>query len=483
MRSTTCTPGSPQSLRLIWMDLVVVAVAATAARMILLWGTEPALYWDSDTYLGIARYILAHGHPPFLRMRLPGYPLFILLSGGFHFNLTSTVFFQHILGVLTTIFLYLAILTMIRNRPVALIGALVLATMPDILFMEVTVYAETLAICSVACATWLFAAAVIGTAGPGRWAMLGVVTAFGAWTRPTLALLIPIMGFGVFLSEFYAPRATTPQTAPVAAKTRTMLRPLGFFLVPPILLIGGTIAANGLWGGSYRLANGMGFSSLNFVGRPEVYRHLPPDLQWVTRVYGKKENQVRFGYIQWDVVLHPLLDARKQQGLPTSDWDRAALDTALRVARARPNAYLRIWSRTLLAYWGDYGLLFGPWKTERAAGDPARLQVTETQWAIALALRTVWMRLQPVLSVLCFLSLPLVLLDRRWDERRRLVIVVIWSSTLLYSLASTAIESAVGQPRYRMPFVAPIVLLATVALVSVLTVLKQLAIRAKTAFG
>lgn len=461
------------------MDLAVVALAATAARLVLLWGTRPALYWDSETYLGIARYILAHGYPPFLRMRLPGYPLFILLSGGFKINLASTVFFQHIFGVLTTIFLYLAILTIIRSRPAALLGALVLTTMPDILFMEVTVYAETLATFFVACATWLFVGSVIRNGGPRRWAMLGAVTAFGAWTRPALALLIPTMGFGVFLSELYTLRATTPRTALVAAKARAVLVPLAFFLLPPILLIGGTIAANGLWGGSYRLANGMGFSSLNFVGRPEVYRHLPPDLHWVTRVYEENDDQVRFGYIRWSVVLRPLLDARRQQGLPTSDWDRAALDTTWRVIRARPAVYLEVWRRTFLKYWRDYLLIFGPWQSETMGEKPARLQVTQSQWAVALALRTVWKRLQPVLSALCFLALPLLLLDRRWDDRRRLAIVVIWSSTVLSSLASTAIESAAGQTRYRMPFAAPIVLLAAVALVSLFKVLKQVVIRAK----
>jgi len=448
------------------VDLVVVALTATVVRLVLLWGTGPALYWDSETYLGIARYILAHGHPPLLTMRLPGYPVFILLSGGFKLDLASTVFSQHVLGVFTTIFLYLAILTIIRSRPAAVLGALVLTTMPDILFMEATVYSETLATFFVACATWLFVGSVIRDDGHTRWAVVGAAVAFAAWTRPNFALLIPVMGFGVVCSELARARTTMPQTMPVRENARAALRSLGFFSLIPVLIIGGTIAANGLLRGSFRLANGMGFSSLNIVGRPEVYRNLPSDLDWIARVYEEHEDRLSFGYIQWNVVLHPLLEARKLRGLHADDPDRAALDTALRVIEARPAACLKIWSHTLWRYWTDYRVVFGPWRSETAVNKPGSLQVTRSQWTVAVALRSLWEKLQPVLSMLCWLALPFVLLDRGWDERRRLAIITIWLAVILSSVANTAVETAAGQDRYRMPYTVPIVLLSAVTLFS-----------------
>lgn len=461
------------------LDLIAVVLVATAARLLLLWGTHPALYWDSESYLNIARFTLAHRHPPLLTMRLPGYPLFILCSGGLGLNLTATVFFQHVLGVGTVLLLFLTILALTRSRTAAFIGALVLTTMPDIMLMEVVVYSETLATFLVALASYLFVSALLSTAKPSRLVLLGAVVAYGAWTRPILALMIPMIGLGLLGSELYRLKRIGSRTMSTGPSVLSALLSLGWFLIPPIFLIGGTIAANGLLRGSYRLANGMGFSSLNAIGRPVVYRHLPPDLRWITRVYEEREDQLQYGYIRWGLVLDPLMEARSRQGLPTDDYDRASLDTALRAIRARPKAYLEIWKRTFLAYWGNYTILFGPWKTLRAIRKPGGLQLTRTQWQAARALSRFWKRLQPGLSILYFLALPLVLLDRRWDERQRLAAVSLWATTLVCSLASTAIESSVGQARYRMPWAVPIVLLAAVMLVSMPGAMRGLLLSSK----
>lgn len=461
------------------LDLIAVILVATAARVLLLWGTHPALYWDSGSYLNIARYLLAHWHPPLLTMRLPGYPLFLLLSGGPSLNLAASVFVQHVLGVGTALLLFLTILAVTRNRAAAFIGALALTTMPDVMLMEVVVYSETLATFLVALASYLFVSALFSTPRPSRLVLLGAVVAYGAWTRPILALMIPMMGLGLLGSELYRLKRNGSRTMSTGPSVLHALRSLGWFLIPSIFLIGGTITANGLLRGSYRLANGMGFSILNAVGRPGIYRHLPPDLRWITRVYEEREDQSEYGYIRWGLVLDPLMEARSRQGLPTDDYDRAALDTALRAIRARPAAYLKVWKRTFLAYWGNYTILFGPWKDLRVVRKAGGLQLTRTRWRIAQALSRVWKRLQPGLSMLYFLALPLVLLDRRWNERRRLAAVSMWVTTLVCSLASTAIESSVGQARYRMPWAVPIVLLAAVMLVSMPGAMRSLLLPAK----
>jgi len=464
-------------------DLIAVTLVATIARLILLWGTHPALYWDSKGYLRIARYLLAHGHPPLLTMRLPGYPLFMVLSGGLRLNLSATVFFQHLLGVGTVLFLFLTILTVTRSRAAAIIGAFVLTAMPDIILMEVVLYSETLATFLVALASYLFVSALVSTSRPSRLALLGAVVAYGAWTRPILAVMIPMMGLGLFGIELHRLRSIGAGTTSTGASVLKALRSLGWYLIPPILLIGGTIGANGLIRGSYRLANGMGFASLNAVGRPQIYRHLPPDLGWITRVYEERESQMQHGYIRWGVVLDPLLEARRRHGLPAADYDRAALDTTLKAIRARPAAYLKIWKQTFLAYWGGYEVVFGPWKNQRVLWKREGLQLTRPQWQVVQALSRFWKRFLPGLSILCLLALPLVLLDRRWNQHQRLAAVWMWATTLVVSLASTAIESSVGQSRYRMPWVAPIVLLAAVALVSLPGGLRALALWLDTVLG
>ncbi len=456
-------------------DLAGVILAAVVARAGLLWGTQPALSWDSDTYLGIARYILIHGHPPPLTMRLPGYPIFILLSGGFEIDLTATVLFQHFLGIATTVVLFLVISILTEKRIVAAAGALAITTMPDILFMEVTVYSETLAAFLVAVVTWLFLDSVVGRTGPRRWAVLGAVTACAAWTRPNLVVLVPVIGAGILASEI----TRTGPTTPLDARVRTALRSAGVFVCLPAALIGGTMAANFFERGSFRLANGMGFSSLNVVGRPRIYRDLPSHLRWITQVYEQHEDQLRFGYIQWNVVLDSVLEARKRQGLSSGDYDRAALDTTVRVIRARPAAYLEIWGRTFLRYWRDYRVVFGPWRIQIAFEKPGPVQVTRSQWAIVLVLRGLWGRLQSLLAVSCLLALPFMLLDRGWDNRRRVVIATIWTAVVFSSIASTAIETAAGQDRYRMPYVAPIVVLASVTLVSLQRTVSQIVLRTR----
>jgi len=234
------------------------------------------------------------------------------------------------------------------------------------------------------------------------------------------------------------------------------------FLVPVLLLVGSLVVANGVRSGRFRLADGAGLSSLNYVGFPAMYHNLPPQLGWITDVYTALEPQRDRSWplIGWWVALPHVLNARKAQGLPVRDRDAAAMDTTLRVIRARPFTYGRIWLVTLKRYWYKYELVFGPWETSQDWVAHKKPQVGPLRWRASRVLTRVWRRAQPVVSLLCLVSLPLGLLFRERGGGQILAVGWLWTFVVSASLLNTAIEPALGQPRYRLPWSALILALS-----------------------
>jgi Dolichyl-phosphate-mannose-protein mannosyltransferase len=431
--------------------MAAVALGALS-RLALVGAARTALFWDSGSYLGVAKNILARGFPPPLGLRPPGYPLFILATGWGGPFLGGTVIAQHLLGVATTVLLYLILARITQSRLVGLVGALAFSVMPDVLFMEVTIYSETLAMFLVTSCAFLMVRHGNRPGSPAGWLLCGIVVAVATWTRPITVVLIPVVTMAVLASEPWRCRGGRGFLGRLPTPTDAAARLLAVFLLPVVLLTGGLVMWNGVIAGGYRLSNGLGSSSLDYVGHPSIYNNLPPDLQWISRTYEKLEPGRKhwLPYIPWGRALEPLLEARRQQGLPTADWDAAALDTTLRAIRARPVAYLSIWLATLKSYWCTYQVQYGLWRSYSDLGRPHRIQVGPTRRNMVGFLEAMWQRLQPVVSLLCVLALPAACLDRLRERPLRRLVGWLWAAVVVGALVNTAVESALGQFRYRM---------------------------------
>lgn len=444
----------------------MVAGLGVLARLLLVGTAGAALFWDSSGYLGMARRILAHGHPPRLGLRPPGYPLFLLATNWGGSFLGGTVIAQHLLGICTTLFMYVVLVRITRSRAVGILCAFAFSMMPDVLFMEVTIYSETLAMFLVTTSVFLMVQDKNESRSVTPWLLCGIFAAAATWTRPITVILVPIVALAILTNESWAGGDKRAVLGRLPRPSPAVVRSLGAFLLPVVLLSGGLVMGNGVTSGGYRLANGLGVSSLDYVGHPSIYRHLPPKLRWISQVYERLEPDRKrsLPYIPWGRALGPLMEARLGRGLPAGDWDAAALDTSVRAIRARPAAYLRIWLATLKSYWSTYWVQYGLWRRWSDLGRPKKAQVGPARWSAVKFLESVWQRAQPVVSVLCLLALPAAALDRRREAARRRLVGWLWAGVVGAALLNTAIEPAVGQFRYRMIWSPLILILAAYSL-------------------
>ncbi len=120
--------------------VVVLSVAAWAA---FLRGLAPSTFWDTPSFTDYAA-ALAHGRLPPVGLRLPGYPVFILLAGGRGLDLDRIVAAQLLLGVVANLMVFEVVRRLARSALAGLAAALVVLTFADLLFMGITVYSEPL---------------------------------------------------------------------------------------------------------------------------------------------------------------------------------------------------------------------------------------------------------------------------------------------------------------------------------------------------
>ena len=455
--------ASEESPGFLKRDLVLVLFMALFARLLLVGLVRPSLFWDSGSFLDLAKWILAKGFPPPVGLRPPGYPLFLLAAGGEGISLEGAVLVQRLLGVGSVVLVFLAARDLLRSRCLALAAAALFSFMPDLLFMEVTIYSETLTLFLLALSTWLLVRLWRKPSSLLGWGGLGLLLALAGLTRPIM--ILPALFFGA--AAFFPSKKVSGEGSGDLRLHHRLSR-LAAFLAPLVLLVGGMIAWNGARWGVYRIADGMGFSSLDYVGHPAIFKNLPPRLRWVTKVYESKEKEKEpwLPYVRWSLVYKGLMEEGRKAGLDTKDWDRASLRITMDAVRVRPWAYMRIWLDAFWRYWTGYKVLYGLWERYQDLGQMEKVQVClHRVWAVKV-LEEVFSLLQPLLSFLALLSFPLVLIGRKWEGGGRRLVLWFWLTVLVVSLVNTGIEPCLGQFRYRMPWTPLILLLSAVSLLS-----------------
>lgn len=269
--------------------------------------------------------------------------------------------------------------------------------------MEATIYPESLVSFLLCLLAFLI---VRGMRFPRRnrliWLVAGFVCSLAALTRPSLQV-IPLAVVASMLVARYA-------------KSRHWITELAFdwksvaaFSFLPALLLGGYGLFNTIESGYFRLALGRGFSLLNYVGHPELYTDLPPDLSHIQGAYlSAAESRPGNERLGWGVMLQPVLQARREAGEFHLDWDEAAFEVARAVIASNPIGYLRVWSRVGLVYLTSYSVSFGLFPTQEVRQNSAFAQIPMQRYRHVRFLETLWKSAQPIISLAAVLLPPLM---------------------------------------------------------------------------
>ncbi|MGC4113619.1 MAG: glycosyltransferase family 39 protein [Myxococcales bacterium] len=461
------------------VHLAVVAALSALVCVVFAWGTEPAVFWDTQSYRDVALSLSAWELPA-IGMRTPGYPLFLLATGGTGPTAEGTVVAQLVLWCLTNCLVYLLVAQLVGRKVVALAAALVAVTFFDLFFMAVTVYAETLTTFFVTAATW-FTARVFFTPREERraqsaWAFAaGLCWALATLTRPVF--LAAAVVFSILL---------------IAGRLRRLLgaRAVVCGALAAASLPAGLVSVNLVRQGTAQIALGSGYSLLNYVGDRHIYERLPKDQAALREAYETARHTE--GRVYWWDALAAL---EKKLGIGRMDAITAnafAGKTALHAIHAVPIGYLRAWVLTAREFFESYVVMMGLIRTP-SASEP-QLDLAGGRLAVVNALAGIWDRLLPWAT---YGSLVMTLLLLAFaagipEIRKELGPARCWglAALLLISLAvvlpQTLIEPCYGQARYRLPL-QPLMLALVVSSTSAVlgqrvrsTLLSHLAARAKS---
>ncbi len=445
---------------------VVVAVAllvliATGWRLWLLRGVAPALFWDSASYLEYAAswlndpsYFLRPHFRPF------GYPLLILLASGFDLaRLEPVVLAQHVLGVAAQVLLFAAVLTTSRSVVLAFAAGLASCLFVDLLFMEVVIYSETLAL---AVTTLIALVLVIVILRPHEdlllVGLLGAVTSFAVFVRPVMLFALPPVAAVLAVAAFL--RLRTWRAAAV-------------YCLVCISLVGGygVTQRNGRW--RFEVVSSSGCNLLTWVGFPSIYLHLPPEMDHIRRVYieraeelGKSMSEGSYmssDPLRWGEMLKPVIAAERAAGVDDPGWGRAAARVTVQAVQALPLEFLRLWRGVVSAYLGEYFVRYGLWRTESTPIRVDTAQVSPSRLRVVGRIEKFWKGVIGWMTTMG-LVLPIVLLAvSRVPLRARLALLGVATLAASVLLANTLLEPTQGQARYRMPVELVYLMLAMVS--------------------
>lgn len=439
--------------------VVALVLVAVSWRLWLLHGTAPALFWDSDSYLAYARQ---WRHDPSLFMvpqfRPFGYPLLILLASGFHpSHLGPVVLVQHLLGLVAQLLLFAGVLLTTRSVLLAFFSGLVSCLLVDLLFMEVVIYSETLALAVTTLMAVLLVAVLLAPHDDLlATGLLGGVASFAVFVRPVMLSALP---------------AVAAVLALAALKGLRSWRTAMVFCVVAAFLVGGYGARqrNGRW--QFKVVSPSGYNLLTWVGFPSIYLHLPPEMDHIRRVYVERARELgksvregpydRADYLSWGEMLAPVVAAERAAGVDDPGWGRTAARVTVQAVRALPLRFLRLWRGVVGAYLGEYFVRYGLWRTDSTPIRVDTAQISPSRFRVVACIEHSWQRIIGWITSLG-LILPLVLLSVRGVPLRvRLSLLGVAAVAASVLLANTLLEPSHGQARYRMPVELVFLMLAT----------------------
>lgn len=418
--------------------VAVVGIAAGWAALVL-HGCRPAVFWDTESYVSLARE-LARGIPPGPGLRMPLYPVFLALLEGGAPRPERVAMVQVAMWVVANGMIFLMVKRMTDSVVAGLVAALAAITFVDLLFMAITIYSEPLSIFVVAGAAAATVAA-LGSGATGRWTLVaGVLWLAASFVRPIFVVAAAVFVASVVAAAFA--RRVPPRSAVTVAAVVA-------------LTVLAWCSVSRLGGGPFKFSAGAGLSLLNYVGFPELHRQLPDDQREVRAIYARLQERNGDAPVAWWDAMPEIMVAETGEDGGLFARDAVGARVALRAIAAAPGGYLAVWRGAMNEYLSDVRLEYG-WRAT-PDGDP-QLAAGSRRRGIVLALRDGWARWLGMVTYSSLL-LPLAYLALCSARRRRAPrathgawpLLSLWAILVAMTLLSTAIEPWPGQARYRYP--------------------------------
>jgi hypothetical protein len=189
------------------------------------------LYPDSNEYLAVARALATGDFDGYTGERPPGYPLFLLIC---RTDIHLVWWIQSILGIATSLVLFLIVYEHTRNELLSLISGLVPSLSVNTLLFESAILSETLSTFLLIMILWVLLRIVRNDNGSViPYASLGILVAMSCLTRP-IFLYLPLF-LTVFFVLCWGFRLLSTRRAPLL---------LAVFLIPVLVSVGGWSAFN-----------------------------------------------------------------------------------------------------------------------------------------------------------------------------------------------------------------------------------------------
>lgn len=426
--------------------LVVIFALSAIESFVFSGESGPSLCWDSQSYLSCA-VELSRWQFSGIELRMPGYPLFLLLFGGSRLHLMNVMVAQLALWCIANCIVLGLVRMCTGNLVLSVTCSLIAMTFFDLLFIGMTIYSEILTLFLVDLAALTTVLAFRGRM-QRLWLLLtGVLWVLSTMVRP------------VFVAASVAFILTT-----LIASLRRIIKFRNAAIVSAtvIILIMSYSLANFKIHGTFRPTLLGSLSFLNYVGFPEIYSRLPDEQAQVRDIYLGLSKSGGSPLVPWWEAI-PYLMKAFSRGDSVVSRDQIASRVSMQAVLAVPGGYARVWFRTLRAFLSEYYVIYGMYED---CGPGANSRSGNPRWApsswgyrIVLSLESWWQRYLCVVTYSSF-AIPLLILALIAGSHRLRVVIdrgTMWaflsiSAVLLFTvLTNTVIEPCPGQMRYRLP--------------------------------
>ena len=310
--------------------LAVLISVAAAARICLALLYRPGEAPDSTLYRRLAEQIRAFDFKDYDGARTPVYPLLLALLPG---NLDAIWLVQSVLGIATTVLLYLVVARCTGSERMGLIAGLAHALSFNHIAFESAVVAEALATFLIALAVWRAHRLQLGPLRRGEPLLLGLVCAVAALTRPMYVVLG--LAVGLYLLLLDMPRRLTAAAVFAAA-----------FAAPLFLWA----AFNARTVHYFGLSTLMGYNLTQHSGA--FIEQAPPEYSALRDIYLKhRQRRIAEANTHSMTIWYARDEMRRATGLSDAELSRRLGKMSITMFARHPGLYLRGVARSWVLFW------------------------------------------------------------------------------------------------------------------------------------
>lgn len=344
-------------------NLVVLVIISLLIRLVFLQFYQPATFDDTLGYIDVGQTLQAMDLDSYNAARTPLYPLLLIATG---FNEQSIWLVQSFMGLATAVILYWLARYHVGDRRIAFAAGLSYSLAINLLFFEAALLTETMSAFLLLLSLLLF---VLSRRRHGRLifhAATAVVASLAVLTRPLMLLLVPL--YLLFFLHRWKERRYDGHSR---------RRYLAAYVLPVVVLLGGTIIFNGLNAGSFSLSTLTGY---NLVGHSGAFMEDAPDEYATIRDIYLKHREARIA--ETGSRIWTIWDAQGEMseatGLDFVELNNTLTSLSLELIATHPLSFLR----NVAIAWASFWASTMPWNLENLSIPVSRTTFDGLWWMV-----------------------------------------------------------------------------------------------------